>query len=167
MIGVFWADQSSSFAYFINDLMGRFIDSYSYVAPVTIYLILTPTLIKLFLSETKGKSFANYTIKWFVIARLIACIYAVIFTTIAFNLPLYSTTAGFMMAINKSFYSLVWMLTHSVYFYAVYASLISVFIALKVSKIANTLVKGVDLVEYLGKFIVPIIPFIKYILKTG
>lgn len=158
--GIFWANQSTGFAYFINDLMEGFIDSYSYFAPVAIYLILTPTLIKLFLSESKGKSFAHYTIKWFVIARIIACIYAVIFTAIIFDLPFYASTAGFMSAINKSLHSLLWMLTHSVYFYAVYASLISVFLALKRPKLADSLAKGVDLVEYLGKFIVPIIPLL-------
>lgn len=159
-IGIFWADQSTDFAYFISDTMDSFIDSYSYFAPVAIYLILTPTLIKLFLSETRGKSFANYTIKWFVIARIIACLYAVVFTTVAFGLPLYSSADGFMAAVNESFQSLGWMLTHSVYFYAVYASIITVIISLRLRKMANVLVKGVDLIEYLGKFIVPIIPFL-------
>ncbi|MCK5720259.1 MAG: cation:dicarboxylase symporter family transporter [Thiomargarita sp.] len=160
MIGIFWADQSTDFAYLIGDTMDGFIDGYSYFAPIAIYLILTPTLLKLFLSETHGKSFAKYTIKWFVVARIIACVYAVIFTVIAFDLPLYSSTEGFMTAVNESFQSLAWMLTHSVYFYAVYVSLITVVIALKIKKLANILVKGVDLIEYLGKFIIPIIPFL-------
>ncbi|MDM8569567.1 hypothetical protein QUF50_08685, partial [Thiotrichales bacterium HSG1] len=159
-IGIFWADQSTNFAYFISDLMEEFIDGYSYFAPIAIYLILTPTLIKLFLSETRGKSFTNYTIKWFVVARIIACVYAVIFTTVAFGLPLYSVTDGFMIAVSKSFQSLGWMLTHSTYFYAVYASIITVIVSLRISKMANVLVKGVDLIEYLGKFIIPIIPLL-------
>ena len=160
IIGIFWADQSKSFAYFISDLMESFISSYSFFAPVAIYLILTPTLIKLFLSETRGKSFANYTIKWFVNARILACIYAVIVTTIAFDLPLYSSHSGFMDAIHESFQSLLEMLTHSVYFYAVYASLITVVIALRVKPMANVLAKGIDLIEELGKFIVPIVPLL-------
>ncbi|EDN69514.1 conserved hypothetical protein [Beggiatoa sp. PS] len=160
VIGIFLADQSKSFAYFISNLMEGFIDSYSYFAPVAIYLILTPTLLKLFLSETRGKSFANYTIKWFVNARILACIYAVIITTIAFGFPLYSSNSGFMHAVGESFQSLGWMLTHSIYFYAVYVSLITVVIALRVRRMANVLVKGVDLIEYLGRFIVPIVPFL-------
>ncbi len=52
------------------------------------------------------------------------------------------------------------MLTHSVYFYAVYASIFTVIIALQLKKMANILEKGVDLIEYLGKFIIPIIPFL-------
>jgi len=99
--------------------MESFIDGYSYFAPVAIYLILVPTLTKLFLSEARGKSFAKYTIKWFVVARIIACVYGVIWTVIAFGLPLYSSVNGLSDAIKESLSSLVWMLTHSVYFYAI------------------------------------------------
>ncbi len=140
--------------------MESFIDGYSYFAPVAIYLILVPTLTKLLLSEARGKSFAKYTIKWFVVARIIACVYGVIWTAIAFGLPLYSSVDGLSDAIKESLSSLVWMLTHSVYFYAIYASIVTVFIAYRVPKLANTLAKGVDLIEYLGQFIVPIIPFL-------
>jgi len=159
-IGIFWADQSSTFAYSVSDAMESFIDGYSYFAPVAIYLILVPTLTKLFLSEARGKSFAKYTIKWFVVARIIACVYGVIWTVIAFGLPLYSSVNGLSDAIKESLSSLVWMLTHSVYFYAIYASMITVFIACRIPKAANTLAKGVDLIEHLGQFIVPIIPFL-------
>ena len=159
-IGIFWADQSSAFAYSVSDAMESFIDSYSYFAPVAIYLILTPTLTKLFLSESRGKSFAKYTIKWFVVARIIACFYGVIWTAIAFDLPLHSAVNGLPEAIKESLSSLGWMLTHSVYFYAVYASVITVYFACKIPKLAKTLAKGVDLIEYIGQYIIPIIPFL-------
>jgi hypothetical protein len=159
-IGIFWADQSSAFAYSVSNAMASFIDSYSYFAPVAIYLILTPTLTKLLLSETRGKSFAKYTIKWFVVARAIACVYGVIWTVIAFDIPLYSNVDGFAHAIKESLSSLGWMLTHSVYFYAVYASVITAVISLRFTKAANTLAKGVDLIEYLGQFLIPVIPFL-------
>jgi hypothetical protein len=157
-IGIFWADQSVEFAVFISNLMEGFIDGYSYIAPVAIYLILTPTLIKLFSSATQGKSFAVGTIIWFAKARLLACLYAVIVTTLVFQFPLYSNAAGFVEASLTSLESLGWMLTHSVYFYAVYASIITVLIVIRLPKTANVLSKGVDLVEYLGRGIVPIIP---------
>jgi hypothetical protein len=159
MVGVFWADQSKVFAHFISGLMESFIDGYSYIAPIAIYLILTPTLIKLFASATEGKGFAIHTIIWFAKARLLACIYAVIITVVVFGMPLYSQAAGFMDASMESLKSLGWMLTHSVYFYAVYASIITVLIVSRLPKTAATLAKGVDLVEYLGRVIVPVIPF--------
>lgn len=158
-IGVFWADQSTTFAHQVSGLMESFIDSYGFIAPIAIYLILTPTLIKLFSSDSNSKGFAGYTIRWFAIARLIACLYAVAFTALVFNLPLYASDASFSEAFVKSMQSLVWMLTNSVYFYAVYASLVTVVIALQIKPVARFLSHGVDLVEYLGRFIVPIIPF--------
>jgi len=161
VMGIFFANQSIDFAYFINDSMESFIDGYGYFAPIAIYLILTPTLVKLFLMEVKGKKFAKYTIKWFVVSRLIASLYAVIVTVIIFDLPIYSGVGdGFIDAVIKSMKSLIWMLTNSVYFYAVYASIITVLITFKISKLGNFLAKGVDAVEYLGKFIIPIIPLL-------
>jgi len=159
MIGVFWADQSLGFALFISGLMAGFIDAYSYIAPVAIYLILTPTLVKLVYSARGGKGFAAFTIVWFAKARVFACLYAVIITTAVFGLPLYSRADGFLEAALKSVESLGWMLTHSVYFYALYASLITVALATRLPKTAAVLSKGVDLAEYLGRGIVPIIPF--------
>lgn len=140
--------------------MESFIDGYGYFAPIAIYLILTPTLTKLFLSQSRGKQFAKYTVKWFVVARIIACVYGVIWTAIAFGLPLHSGVDGFAGAIKESLSSLAWMLTHSVYFYAVYASAITVYIACKIPKLANRLAKGVELIEYMGQFIIPLIPFL-------
>lgn len=140
--------------------MESFIDGYSYFAPVAIYLILTPTLTKLFRSKSRGKAFAKYTIKWFAVARLIACVYGVIWTAIAFNLPIHSAVDGLLGAIKESLTSLIWMLTHSVYFYAIYASAITVFIAYRVPKLSKFLAKGVDLIEYFGQFLIPIIPFL-------
>ena len=140
--------------------MESFIDGYGYFAPVAIYLILTPTLTKLMLSESRGKDFAKHTIKWFVVARIIACFYGVIWTAVAFGLPLFSSVGGLSEAIKESITSLGWMLTHSVYFYAIYASIITVFIAYRIPRLADFLAKGVDLIEYLGQFIVPIIPFL-------
>jgi hypothetical protein len=159
-IGIFWADQSKDFAVFVGDTMDSFIDSYDYIAPIAIYLILTPTLIKLLSGVTEGKYFAIYTIIWFAKARLLACFYGVIATAVIFGLPLYSSNAGsFTEAFLTSLNSLGWMLMNSVYFYAVYASIFTVLITARLPKAAQVLSKGVDLVELIGRFIVPIIPF--------
>lgn len=160
LVGIFWADQSSEFAYGVSDAMESFIDGYGYFAPIAIYLILTPTLTKLLSSESRGKGFAKYTIKWYVVARIIALVYGVIWTAVAFGMPLYSSVDGLGAAVTESLTSLGWMLTHSVYFYAIYASIITVFIASRKPRLAKTLAKGVDLIEHLGQFIVPIIPFL-------
>lgn len=159
LLGIFLANHSTDFAFFISGLMEGFIDGYSYIAPIAIYLILTPTLIKLFSNASQSKNFATYTLIWFAKARLLACLYAVVITALVFNLPLYLGSDGFLQAMVESLQSLGWMLMNSVYFYAVYASLITVAIVMRLPRTAQVLAKGVDLVEYLGRAIVPIIPF--------
>lgn len=160
VLGVGMGRISKPFAYSVSGLIEGLIDSYGYIAPIIIFLILTPTLIKLFYwGKMSGKSFAGRTIRWFVNARLIACFYAVIATTLLFGFPWFSTTSGVISAIQESFLSLLWMLTRSVYFYAVYASIIVFSISMRHHSLAIFLARGVDLIEYLGKAIVPVVPF--------
>lgn len=159
-IGIFWADQSKVFAVTVSDAMETFIDGYGYIAPIAIYAILTPTLIKLFTSLGQGKSFAAYTILWFAKARLLACLYAVLVTALVFQLPVHHNAGGFMTAALMSLDSLGWMLLHSVYFHAVYASVATTLLAIRLPVLASTLAKGVDLIEYLGRFIVPLVPWL-------
>jgi len=156
--GIAWASQSAPFAYFVSNLMEGFIDSYGLIAPIVIYAILTPTLIKLFHSIQGGRQFAIYTIVWFAKARLLACIYAVIVTTVVFGFPLYANADGFLQALGDSLASLGWMLVNSVYFYAVYASIATVLLVSRMPKVGDFLSHGVDVIELLGRVIVPIIP---------
>lgn len=151
---------SKPFAYSVSGLIERLIDSYGYVAPVVIFLILTPTLIKLFdWGRLSGRRFAGHTIRWFVNARILACIYAALATTLLFGFPMFSTASGVGAAIQESFLSLLWMLTRSIYFYAVYVSVIVFVVAMRYKPLARFLSKGVDLIEYLGSLIVPLVPF--------
>lgn len=159
-IGIFWADQSEVFAVSVSDAMETFIDGYGYIAPIAIYAILTPTLIKLFTSVGHGQSFAAYTIFWFAKARLLACLFAVLATALIFRLPIYHSASGLMTATLMSLNSLGWMLLHSVYFYAVYASIATLVVAIRIPELADVLAKGVDLVEHLGRFIVPLVPLL-------
>ncbi|MEM7125866.1 MAG: cation:dicarboxylase symporter family transporter [Chloroflexota bacterium] len=159
LIGIGLASVSQPFAYSISGVVDGFINSYGYIAPAVIFLILTPTLIKLFrLSDSSGRQFAYQTLRWFVGARIVACSYAVLFTTLLFGFPWFSTSTGIDIAIRDSLRSLGWMVTHSVYFYAVYLSILTCIIAVRFDKISAFLSKGVNLIEFLGRFIVPLVP---------
>ena len=50
------------------------------------------------------------------------------------------------------------MLMHNVYFYAIYASLFSVFVALRFKKLADVFHAGATLIERLGEHFVLIVP---------
>ena len=159
LLGIVMGTSYEPFAYSISGVIEGFIDSYGFIAPIVIFLILTPTLIKLFyLGGDSGQGFAFHTIRWFVGARILACIYAVFFTTFLFGFPWFSNSSSVTTAVSDSLQSLGWMLTNSVYFYAIYLSVIVTFIARRFDRLARNLAKGVDLIEYLGRMIVPLVP---------
>jgi len=160
ILGAMIARVSASFAHGVDKGMSYFIDSYGYFAPIAIYLILTPSLIKILTSCcNNGKKFVRYMIGWFAGTRLVACLWGVIFTTIVFGLPLFiNHTTTFSSAFIKAAKSLGWMVTHSTYFYAIYASLITVGISLKAEKIARLFSGCSNIIERLGKYFIPIVP---------
>ena len=73
---------------FIGDAVDTFTGFLSTAAPVAIFMILAPALHRLFGLGSKS-SLAVYGIQWFMKRRLLACVFAVIFTTIALGLPLF------------------------------------------------------------------------------
>jgi len=154
-----------SFALFISNLMEIFIDSYSYLAPAVIYLVLTPMLIKLFsFSRISERKFAVYTVLWFAKARLAACFFAAVATTFAFGLPLSSDVSGFGSTLSKSFQIFLGMFS-SPYFVAFYLSVATGIFSLKYRKMTDFAMKGIEAVEYLGRIIVPLIPL--FMLAVG
>jgi hypothetical protein len=156
--GVLWAFYSPNVARYANNFMESFIDGYSSFAPFVIYFVLTPSLIKLFSIKGNGKRFAIHVLLWFSGARLVACFYAVLVTSVVFGLPLYSGSGSFILAITEATQSLGQMLLQSPYFYAVYAAILTVLITLRLPKIANFLGKGVDAIEFVGQGLIIIIP---------
>jgi Na+/H+-dicarboxylate symporter len=96
---------------------------------------------------------------WFAGTRVMALLWAVLFTTFVFDLPWISEdTSSFSHALGSSLTDLVWLLTHSAYFYAICASSISVAIALKMKKLADFFSRGADFIECLGRHLIVLIP---------
>lgn len=167
VLGIWLARKSSYFAEGVDKAINFFIDSYGYFAPAAIYLILTPALIKILTGcGHKGNKFVANIILWFAKTRLMACIWGVIFTTVIFGLPLFiNGTVTFGGAVAKSIKSLGWMLTHSIYFYTIYTSLLTVFISLRVAKVAALFNRCSNIIEFSGKHFIPVIPF--FMLSVG
>lgn len=162
VLGIFIASGSPEIAASVSGGMDSFIDLYSLFAPVVIFLVLTPSLIRIFQDVKTGKAFAQYSIIWFAKARILACLYAVVVTTIVFGLPLYDQTEGAGAALLRSVISLGEMLVSSYYFYAVYASLLTVWIALRYAPLARFLSGGVTLIESVGRMLIPLVPLMMF-----
>ncbi len=156
---------SAPFVTLVNNLMELFIDSYSYLAPAVIYFVLTPMLIKLFsFSRGSERKFAVRTILWFAKARLVACLFAAVTTALIFGLPLYSDVSGFGSTLSKSFQIFLGIFS-SPYFIAFYLSALTGLVSLKYRRMTKFAMKGIDVVEYFGRIIVPLIPL--FMLAVG
>lgn len=87
-------------------------------------------------------------------------LWAVVFTALAFGLPIVSSDSNASVgdALAETGKSLVNTLTASQYFWAVYAAITVGVVAIRVSKLAALLEKGVTGIEYIGQYIQPFIP---------
>lgn len=160
LLGIGLAKVSSSFANLIDKGISGFVNSYGLIAPIAIYAILTPSIMKIAESRQQGdRRFIGYVLLWFAKLRIVACLWAALFTTLVFGFPLYlNGNTGLFSAIAKSLSSLAWMLTHSSYFYAIYASIITVILSAKFPRFFRFMGGWTEMVENLGKVFIPIVP---------
>jgi len=160
IVGIYAASVSKGFSEAVDTSINGFIDLYGWVAPFAIFFILTPSLSRMIHARKgRGKQFATYAIIWLSVRRLLALVWAAFFTVVAFGFPIIgdaSTNVG--QAVTKSIISLGWMATHSSYFYAMYASLITVWLSGRFQVIAKLLDRCVNSIEVIGQAFVPIIP---------
>lgn len=167
LVGIVLAWAMPAFGQAVQGLMSRLVDAYRFIAPVAIFLILAPSLAKIMSNpDGNGKRFAGHAFLWFAKLRLAACLFAVVFTGLAFGLPLFkNTTVGLGGASLRTLKILINAFVYSPYFYAVYASLIAVVISLKVGRVARALNRCADAVERVGGWLVPLIPL--FMLAVG
>ena len=160
VVGILLASAMPALGEAVQGAMSRLVDAYGYIAPLAIFLILAPSLAKLVLSpDGDGKRFACHAFFWFAKLRGAACLFAVLVTGLIFGLPLYKNgTVGLGGASLRALGILAHAFLYSTYFYAVYASLIAVFVSLKVPTVARALNKCADGVERVGGWLVPLVP---------
>lgn len=160
VLGILLASHSEGFARGIERIMSGMISYYGYFAPVAIYLILTPSLTKILIHNNKQeKKFISYAVGWLSLRRVLACVWAVVFTTLVFGLPLYINGGiSFQEAVLKTVKPLGWMLLHSPYFYALYLSIFTVILSTRVKKISYLFETIAGQIENLGKHFILLIP---------
>lgn len=144
--------------------MNSFINGYGKLAPMAIFLILAPSLGRMLsMGRSNGGKFLALGMLSFSGQRLLACIWGVIFTGAILGLPLFSKNeANLSESILITLKSLGNMMLVSPYFYAVYLSIITVIISLRVKFIANILQKCASAIEIVGQSFVPLVPFFMF-----
>jgi len=142
----------------VGTLIDLFINSYNYIAPIVILLILAPVVARMMRSN-RIRKFGKYILFWTTLRRFFACLWAVIFTMVVFDLPLLpNNTTNFSKALVSTFSSFIKMMISNPYFYAVVLSIILGLISKKNQWLCNLLNNYIKAIEYIGQHSILLIP---------
>lgn len=134
------------------------IDGYTFGAPVIIFIVLAPVLSRMFANK-RSKAFGLYVVSWLAATKVLAMLWAVLFTVVVFDLPLVSEkSVSASDALAQAVSTLGSTLLKSSYFGAIYVAIAVGLIAVRVRPLAHLLERGVTAIEYAGQFIQPLIP---------
>jgi len=160
--GVFVAKYSEGFTAWVNFLVAGLVDGYSVFAPIAIFLILCPSLARVFKSRSLGR-FGGYVIWWSALRKIMACVWAVLFTVVVFRLPIFPEQATSLgQAFSQTARSLFEMMTTSPYFWAMYLSIGVALISIKIPILFQGLEKTLEGVEAAGRYFMPFIPLFMF-----
>lgn len=150
-----------------NFLVSKLIDGIVFFAPFAIFVILAPSVAKM-MKARKESSFAGFVIIWFGITRIFAGVWAAIFTVIILRLPILPSSETGAVSIASVFGEnlvvLKDLLLKSVFFGAIWVSVIVGIIAYFKQKLYNGLQKAAGAIETLGDYIEPVIPVLMLLL---
>ena len=156
--GIGVASVSQSVVDQVDAIVNTFMDLYDFVAPIAIFLILTPSLARLFSTPRMGR-FGLFVIRWYAIRKVLACLWAILFVLIVFRIPILpqgslSLTDG----ITQSMSSLGEMAATSSYFWAMYAAIAVSIISTRIPLLTHALDKVMNAVEVAGSYLMPVMP---------
>jgi Na+/H+-dicarboxylate symporter len=156
--GIGVASVSQPFIDQVDSLINTFMELYSYVAPIAIFLILTPSLARLFSTHNMGL-FGVFVIAWFAGRKVLAGLWAIAFIVIVFRVPLIpqgSTSVG--DGITQTLDSLANLALTSSYFWAMYAAITVAIVSTRFESWTNGLERIMNVVELAGSYLIPIMP---------
>lgn len=144
----------------LESLLDIIVETYGTVAPIIIFLILAPSLLRI--AQYRGAAgvrFSLFTILWFAKVRILACLFGVVLVSLAFGLPFTVTDKIDGAVFQDSIAALGYMLIESPYFYAIYASVFAVILLRKSqAKPVRFFVEIPQLIELLGEIITIVVP---------
>ena len=142
----------------VDATINMFMSLYDYVAPVAIFLILSPSLARMFETSKTGK-FGLLVINWFAIRKILASLWAIIFVLVVFRIPfLPQGTVSLGDGLGQALSSVGDMMVTSTYFWAMYAAITVSLISIKVERLTRLLESIMDRVETAGSYLLPLMP---------
>jgi len=158
-IGLLLGASSEWFSNGINSMVSRFIDGYTWVAPVVIFAILAPTVSNI-LGMRKSGAIAGYALLALSFRRLLACIWAAVFTWLVLGLPVLSDqSSGVGSALTGSLSSLADTAINSPYLWAIYGAIALALISRRYSPLSAALNRGASAIEHAGSYLLILTPF--------
>lgn len=166
LAGILGAKYSSFVSKISDAVMGNVIDVIIMLAPVAIFLVLAPAVAKM-LKTRKESKFAGFVVIWFSITRVLAAIWAAIFVGIALGLPLVGHgSENLTEMFIKNMKLLGTMMYTSVFFQAMWVSIIIGIISYKWNRLYKILEKGSNAVERFGDHLEPWIPIVAFLIGS-
>ena len=142
----------------VDSVINVFMDLYDLLAPIAIFLILTPSLARLFSTRSMGK-FGLFVIRWYAIRKVLACLWAIALILIVFRIPILPQgSLSLADGILQTMKSLGVMATTSIYFWAMYAAIAVSLVSTRVPVLTRALERVMDLVEVAGSVLMPAMP---------
>lgn len=158
-IGLLLGASSERFSNGINSMVSRFIDGYTWVAPVVIFAILAPTVSNI-LGMRKSGAIAGYALLALSVRRLLACIWAAVFTWLVLGLPILADqSSGVGSALTGSLGSLADTALRSPYLWAIYGAVGLALISRRYSPLSSALNRGASAIEHAGSYLLILTPF--------
>ena len=149
-----------SFVAPLESVLELVVDAYGTVAPIIIFLLLAPSLLRIAqYSGTDGVRFSVFTLAWFAKVRIIACLFGIVLVSLAYGLPLTASSEVNGTVFQDSLETLGHMLLESPFFYAIYASILSVLLLRNSERrMVRVFVEIPQLIEFLGELITIVVP---------
>ncbi len=142
----------------VDSVINVFMDLYDFVAPIAIFLILTPALARLFATRGMGK-FGLFVVSAYAVRKLLACFWAIIFIVLIFRIPIVPQgSVSLADGISQTVNSLAIMATTSTYFWAMYAAIGISLLSTRVPILTRILESIMNVVEAAGSYLMPVMP---------
>ena len=156
--GIWVASFSQTLVDYVDSTVNLFMGGYGYVAPAAIFLILTPSLARLFSTRHMGW-FGLFVIGWFAGRKILAGLWAVAFVYLVFRIPfLPQGSLSLADGIIQTLESLGNMMLTSSYFWAMYSAIAVSLISTRIERLTRLLEKLMDGVEMAGSYLMPVLP---------
>ena len=158
LAGIWVASFSQPVVDQVNSIINVFMGVYDFVAPIAIFLIVSPSLARLFATRSLGK-FGLLVMMWFAARKLLAGLWAIAFILIVFRIPI--LPQGFpslMDGVSQTMDSLGNMAMTSTYFWAMYLAVGVALLSIRVERLTVFLEKIMNVVEQAGAYLMPLMP---------